>query len=108
MTSINERWLNDRTVVQDPEARNLFYKSKALERDVYLTELLTLHADDLMMLLAEVDAQIAELRSAGGSFKELVDSLPPATAKRLSVIDELAAQAAELVKVRMSAEGDDP
>ena len=83
MTTDNERWLNDRSVVRDPESKNLFYKSKALERDIYLAELLTLHSDDLALLLAEVDAQLAELRSGGGSFKELVDSLPPATAKGL-------------------------
>jgi hypothetical protein len=83
MTHDEERWLNDRNVVRDPESRNLFYKSKALNRDVYLAELLTLHPDDLTHLLAEVDAVIAELRSVTGSFNDAVDSLPPATAKSL-------------------------
>lgn len=83
MTHDNERWLNDRSVVRDPEVKNFFYKSKALGRDVYLAELLSLHSDDLTLLLSEVDAQIAELRGGSTSFNELLDSLPPATAKRL-------------------------
>lgn len=83
ITADNERWLNDRSIVRDPESKNLFYKSKALKRDVCLTELLTLHSDDITLLLAEVDAQLAELRSGTTSFKDFLESLPPPIAKGL-------------------------
>jgi hypothetical protein len=83
MTTDNERWLNDPEIVRDPNMRTLFYDSKALGRQVILTEVLSLHVDDLKVLRAECQAHLDLIYTGEIPFKDRIESLPEEQAKGL-------------------------
>jgi hypothetical protein len=52
----DERWLNE---PQFEDKRELFFRSRYLEREVALQDILSMHTDDLRKLMLEVEAQHA-------------------------------------------------